>query len=561
MPDREASARGARVEAWVPAALALVMAGAAVLILWAGRGTGFVSDELLYYGRLVELPDRFATFDSAGAEYFLAPFSGHLQTAGKLVYEGLFAVFGPDYVVFRVVALALFLLCAGLVFVLARRRVGGLVALAMAVLLLFLGAAWELMLWPFDLHTTGAFAAGLGALAVLDRGGRRADPIACALLVVSVATIEVGLAMSVGVAVLVLSSRDRLRRAWVFAVPIGVYVAWWLWSQRYEQGDFSASEIPSAPVSIAESLSATFGSLAGRIDAGAGVFPQTVGINGWGIALAVIATAALALRVRRVGASPWLGAFLAALLVYWGLIALAPDRPPDSSRYVFVGAALVLLVAAEAARGLRPSRAVLAGLAVLIAVSLPLNITKLFDGRTYQVSDARANRAHYAMVELAAASDTDPGALASSGRDVFFGLEPGAYLEAARHRGSIADTLDELRTRDQAIRARADETLAALYRLELQPAPAPSGPGECRSLAAPGGGVATDLPAGETVLRAAGAGVPALGLGRFSNEEPSVALELPGEGWARLNLPGDSAPEPWRLFADGPVRLCEEPAP
>jgi hypothetical protein len=543
------------------AALALAMAAASALILWAGRGTSFVSDELLYYGRLVELPDRFTVFDSANAEYFLAPFSGHLQAVGKLVYEGIFATTGTDYVVFRVVALAALLLCVGLVFALIRRRVGAPAALAAAVLLLFLGSAWEVMLWPFDLHTVFAFAAGLGALLVLERGGRHADAIACALLVVSVATIEVGLAIAVGVAVLVLSGRDRLRRAWVFAVPIGLYAVWWVWSQRYEQGDFDAAELPSAPLAVAESLSATLGALVGRIDAGSGVFPQTVGINGWGIALAVVAVAALALRVRRTGPTPWLGALVVALLAYWVLIALAPDRPPDSSRYIWVGAALLLLVAAEAARGVRLSRAALAALALVIVVSLPLNITKLFDGRLYQVTDADANRAHYAMVELAAASEGPPPAkLERGGRDVFFGLEPGAYLEAVPRLGSIAFSLDELRASDERARGVADDTLGDLYELELQPGRPPAGQEGCRTLATEGAGVATDLSAGEVLLRPLD-GEVALGLGRFANRAPSASLGSHGTGgWQRLAIPADPAPDPWRLFADGSIRLCEGPA-
>lgn len=532
---------------------------AAGLMLWAGRGTGFVSDELLYFGRMVELPDGFVSFDSAGLEYYLAPFSGHLQAAGKLIFEALFALVGTDYLVFRVVAVALVLLCAGLVFVLVRRRAGAMVALAAAVLLLFLGAAWEVMLWPFDLHTVLALAAGLGALAVLDRGGRRADPIACALLVLSVATIEVGLALSVGVAVLVLSRRDRRRRVWVFAVPIGLYAVWWAWAERYEQGDFDAAELPSAPLSMAESLSATLGSLAGRIDAGTGVFPQTVGINGWGIALAVIAALALALRVRRTGVTPWLGALGAALLAYWLLIAIAPDRPPDSSRYIFVGAVLVILVAAEAARGVRLPRLAPVGLVLLIAVALPLNLTKLFDGRLYQVSGAEAARAHYAMVELAAATPGAPTAgIERAGRDFFFGLAPAPYLQARDRLGSIAYTPAQLRAADEGDRATADRSLSDLYGLALRPAPAPPA-GECRLLDSAGGGVAADLGAQRIRLRATGDEV-ALGLGRFSNAVPSVSLGASAAGaWQELTIPPDAVPEPWRLFADGPIRLCELP--
>ncbi len=61
------------------------------------------------------------------------------------------------------------LLCVGLFFELAQVRIGPWAALAPAILLLFYGYAWETLLWPFDLHTVYALAAGLGALLCLDR--------------------------------------------------------------------------------------------------------------------------------------------------------------------------------------------------------------------------------------------------------------------------------------------------------------------------------------------------------------------------------------------------------
>ena len=143
------------------------------------------------------------------------------------------------------------LLCVALVFELVRRRVGAIAALAAAVLLLFLGAAWEVMIWPFDLHTAYACAAGLAALLVLERGGRGADPIVCALLVVSVATIEVGLAFVAAVAVLILWDATRLRRAWVFLVPAALYLAWSLWATRFDQGDTLVSNLLSDPGALA----------------------------------------------------------------------------------------------------------------------------------------------------------------------------------------------------------------------------------------------------------------------------------------------------------------------
>ena len=177
------------------------MAAASVVILSAGAGASFSTDELYYFGRVVGVNGDLEPYGSVTLHYLLLPHNGHLQIGGKLIYEAMFAVFGTNYFAFRVLEVLTVLLCVGLFFELMRRRVGTPFALLLSVLLAFLGAAWEPLLWPFDLHTTLSLAAGLGALLTLERGGRRADPIACLLLVVSVSLIEVGLAFLVGVAV------------------------------------------------------------------------------------------------------------------------------------------------------------------------------------------------------------------------------------------------------------------------------------------------------------------------------------------------------------------------
>ena len=111
----------------------------------------------------------------------------------------LFELAGTSYFVFRAVEVAGFLICVGLFYALARRKTTPFIALAFSVSLLFLGYAQETLLWPFDLHTVYALAFGLGALLALElRSDRRGDIAACALLILSVLTLEVGLAFVVG---------------------------------------------------------------------------------------------------------------------------------------------------------------------------------------------------------------------------------------------------------------------------------------------------------------------------------------------------------------------------
>lgn len=547
--------RAERPDPRVLVALVLAMAGASALILWAGRGTSLIGDELYYYGRLVERAGEHVPY-SFGIEYLLAPHNGHLQLTGKLVYEAIFGTVGTNYLVLRVVELIGMLLFVALVFELVRRRVGAVAALAAAVLLLFLGAAWEVMIWPFDLHTAYACAAGLGALLALERGGRCADPIACALLVVSVATIEVGLALVAAAAVLILWHEGRLRRAWVFAVPVVLYLGWSLWAHRFEQGDFVFSNLLSLPGSLAESAAATLGPMAGRIDAGATLFPAALGIDGWGVALAGIAVAALALRLSRGRISPSLVALLAALLVYWSFIALA-DRPPDSSRYILVGAALVILITAEALRGARVRPIAAVALFVLVAVAVPPNIATLFDGRAYQVAEAEAARAHFGIIELARDRGLAEAEVARTGGGlVAFGVAPGTYLDAAERVGSIGFSLERIRSESQRVRAAADRSLALLVGMEFGAAEAPTDPGDCRSIGGEGRPVAFELPPTGGLLRAqAGTGV---GLGRLTTGLPSVQLgEIPDRGWRRLKIRPDPLSGQWRLYSTAGLRFCE----
>ena len=181
------------------------------LILWFGRGSGFSSDDLYYYARLVNHGIGVDQYDDLSLTYLLAPHNNHLQIAGRLVYEGLFATVGPHYFWYRLIEAIGILLCVGLFFELARTRIGPWPALAPSILLLFYGYAWEALLWPFDLHTVYALAAGLAALLCLERETRWTAPAACILLTLSVAMIELGLAFVIAVAVL-LATRRRWSR-------------------------------------------------------------------------------------------------------------------------------------------------------------------------------------------------------------------------------------------------------------------------------------------------------------------------------------------------------------
>lgn len=152
--------------AWL--VLGVAMFAAIVLILWMGRGNTLYADDAEYYAHMVRTV-RTPDVVDFGSQYVLAPFNGHWQSVGKLIYEGMFRVFGVDYFVFRLLEAFLWAACVGVFFLLARPHVGPGVALAGSVLLLFLGTGWEAMLWAFDMHTLIALLCGLSAIAVLRR--------------------------------------------------------------------------------------------------------------------------------------------------------------------------------------------------------------------------------------------------------------------------------------------------------------------------------------------------------------------------------------------------------
>ena len=94
-----------------------------------------------------------------------------------LIYKALLATFGMGSALpFRVVSTALFLLSAALLFVFLLRRVGQWPALAATAVVLFLGAAWEDLLWSFQIGYFGSMAAGLGAASGAGTRGQARRP-------------------------------------------------------------------------------------------------------------------------------------------------------------------------------------------------------------------------------------------------------------------------------------------------------------------------------------------------------------------------------------------------
>ncbi len=194
---------------WPGIALGALVVVSTALILYMNRGTTFWVDELFFFQNSKGLDPN----------TLLAPHNGQLVLVARLIYAGLFEAFGPDYTVFRVVAALGVAAVGGLVYLLARPRVGGIVALAPVAVLLLFGSAWGETVSPNGILNTYCLASVLGALLALDRGGRFADPLACVLLTISIASWSFGVAACAGIGVWLLAT-GQWRRMWIVALPL-----------------------------------------------------------------------------------------------------------------------------------------------------------------------------------------------------------------------------------------------------------------------------------------------------------------------------------------------------
>jgi hypothetical protein len=552
--------------------LALAASGA-LLIAWGSHITFLIDDwSLLLHRR---------GFDP---HVLLDPHARHLILGPVLVYKAIQATIGmQSRVPYDVVAIAAFLASVVLLFVYVRRRVGDWVALAAVLPILVMGTAYEDLLSAFQIGYFGSMAFGLGALLAIERADRRGDVTACALLVASLAFAEIALAFAAGVAVAIALQRGPVRRGWVVAVPLLLYAAWYpTFGQsgaHLGPSGFSWHNVATSPPYVVDGFASSVGSLLGL-----GVpllFGGTGGLE-WGRPL-LVALVALAIAWALRSRSPrllWVLVPLAIGVSFWFLTAanFTFGRAPYASRYQYVGAIFVLMIAANLAAGWRPGwRGVLATLAVSAAAAIG-NLATLHVGYRALTGLSEVVRGGLAGLEIAA-DRADPDLVLTpenSDFNYFTLLVAGPYLSASEEFGSPAYSESQLVGAPESAQVAADKVLAAALGLESRPltqlTPAP-GPGP-RLLGPPGAvvarspgcltvrpvkgpGAVVQLPPGGVVLRA-GAGVRAgLRLRRFATQTfPIHAGTL--RDTAKLAIPRDRSTEPWRLqlSANGPVTAC-----
>jgi hypothetical protein len=426
------------------ATMGAILLAAGVLLLIAGRHLTFFFDEWDFI--LGRRGESVATY--------LDPHNGHLQLFPVAVYKLLLAFVGlRHYWPYQVVEIILHLLCGGLVYVIARRRVGAWAAIAPSTLLLFMGSAYEDLLWPFQIGFLASVAGGLGCLALLDRPVNRHDAGACALLLWSLSASAVGIPFLLAAATMLIVQRAPPRRFWIVAVPALLFVIWYIGWGGSEGSSLQA--VLSAPQFVTDAASAATAGIAG--------FSLT-----YGPALAVVVLLALWARRRSAHHSPLSIAVAVGALSFWGLsaVARADSASPAASRYLYVGACFILLLLVDAATDAVASRRVSLLLAAIVLAAVVSNLGLLRTGeRSFRAVD-QTLRVSLTALDVAAPAVSPTFQPDSQGDPQ---IQAGPFLSASRAFGSPGLTLMQLEREPASLRETADQILEQAERLALSP--------------------------------------------------------------------------------------------
>lgn len=522
------------------------MVVAAAVLLDYGSGLTFFQDSWEF---LMQRRDP-------SAATLLDPHNEHIVLLPVLITQLSLRLFGMGSMTPELVLLvALQLGVAGLLFVYARRRLGPWPALFAATLLLFLGPAWQDLLWPFQIGFVGGSFFGLAALLALESEDGRWDRAACALLAISIAFSSLGIAFAAAAAVSVLQRRRErgLRRAYVFALPLLLYAAWYAGWGHAAENNFSAHNVLVSPRYVWEGLVASLDSVLAL----GTIADEVVGRSMWGAPL-LIALLALAAYggYRRRGFFAGLWPVLAAAATFWFLAAFnqGPGREPYSSRYLYVGVLFVLLIAVNLLQGVRFKRWALVAGAAATCVVVGFNLVPLREGRDFFAKQTVLTRADLAAIEIAGRT-VEPSFLLSpeAAGTVFLNeIEAGEYLRAVDEYGSPAYSPAELAAAPEEGRTHADLVLANALPLEIETAPGGGGAeGECVKVAGDTGAAPLELRPGVTTIELGPGGEGTVKLRRFARREyPLASGGLPAGSTTRLFVPRDRVARPWQLLVE-----------
>lgn len=536
-----------------PALLGAGMLVSFVFCLWAARGTTFSGDELHWVGISPDL----------GLKSALASHSGHLVLVSHLVYKAILETLGTNYIVFRILTLLSVYASVGLLFVYLRRRLPAFVALAPCLVLLFFAHDAGHLLQGNGFTIMLAVACGLLAIVALEADSRSGDVLACLALCLGVLTYTTALPFVAGAVVLILMSSRPKSRIWIVAIPIAIYLAWRVWllvaGISDDAGGMYLWNLTLLPSWVFQSLSGTLNALTG-FDynfAAPGALPAGE-MAGPALALALLVGIALKLRAGNPGKWFWAAVTIAlALFVSQALVWQAGIREPASARYLFPDAFVLILVMAEAVRGMRWSKTTFIALLLVATAGVLTNIAIVRNsGATLrlQTTVMRTDVTAAALVHSQQPFVKGPAAVPLIKRVTHF--EAALSEKGASHYGGIVWTPSQLAAESDLVRTSVDQIIADTNGLGLVPVQGtpptagcfqavPGAPNTVESEVPPGGATIESATGGKVTMR------------RFGDAFTVAVGELnPGETGS-LAVPQDSSSVPWQVtISSGAATLC-----
>ena len=528
-----------------------LLALAMVLSVWLGLSLNSV---MTFYA---DEWDPLLSRSGWGLDQIFAPFNGHPTMIPMAIYKTVQEVFGMDSArPIQAIHAVLLLLMNGALFLYLKRRVGDWAALIGTVMVLFLGAAFEILLYSFAMNFTGAIAVGIGALVALDRDDRKGDIAASFLLLVGVFFSMVIVPFIVAVAAeWALNPRDRRGRIFVPGVSLGVLMVWWLvWGQNSDESTVAVSNFLLLPGTAFDAIGSGFTSLFG-LATGYGNEPSQPNLI-WGKVMAIVAVAIAWWRIKVIGSPP--RGFLvvaAGLLTYLLLLgmSLSDQRQPTFSRFQLPLVIFILMIASTLLEGIRIGAAWLVAGTVVAALSINAGIGLMRERVEERWEPAGLYvRTWLTGTELAGA-DALPARELQLRMPVMVGV--GDYLDASERYGSPALNRSEISALEPAELTWVDGGFINASGAGLDADPPASKPSTCRPAAAapielkPGRYRVENETKGEVTVLVARLG-PTPGT--------NTGAVLPGSA-AGLNLPAGELAEPWQVSFEpgaGRIRLC-----
>lgn len=495
---------------------------------------------------------------------FLRPHNEHLVVIPVFITKVCESLFGlssahPEMFVMT----ASLIIVAALLYVYVRRRVGAWLALAAALPVMFLGSAWMILLWPFEIEFSGAAAAGVASLLIFEREDRLGDAWACVLLIISIGFGSLGLSFAFAAAVGVWQTR-RSRgwgRAYVVLVPAVLYLGWYAGWGHTAEHHVTLTNVLQTPRFVMEGFASAAGSVFGLNTEKEAATGEPV----WGRPLILILIAlAVFWKWRRPGISAFFWRSTAAAASYWILAGFSyiPGREAASNRYVYAGVIFLVMMAADLFSGVRVGRkALIAVLAIGACAVLP-NIALMKEGSNVLETQGELTRADTAAIQIARRTippemvmdPTITGTLAN------VAIVPGPYLEVTDQHGSPAYSPAELVNGSPLAQHWADVFLSKALPLSFEVLPTRQSPrGSCSNLGGDGSEAETELGPGTVLIVAAPDAEAKVTARRFSGTEFPVELGVvPAGEVAKLSIPQDEATQPWHLKIESSqvARVC-----